>query len=183
MDGADLVADAELVLKFKGGEDSAFESLVRKHMKDAYAFCLRLTHDAWEAEELSQRGFVSAYRALSGFRGDSSFRSWLYRIFINLHRDRLRRDRREAARREAARAVAVRPPAEGSEARAEELEAVVKERIARLPERQREVLLLHLYQEMSYAEIGAALGCSYDDVKTNLSLARKRLKQELRDYL
>ena len=52
-----------------------------------------------------------------------------------------------------------------------------------LPTRQREVLVLHLYQELSYDEIGAALGCSYDDVKMNLSLARKRLRQEMKEYL
>ena len=84
------MVDAELVLKFKGGEESAFEALVRKYMKDAYSFCLKLTHDAQEAEELSQMGFVSAYRALRGFRGESSFKSWLYRIFINQYRDHLR---------------------------------------------------------------------------------------------
>ena len=94
MSEGDAMVDAELVLKFQGGEESAFETLVRKYMKDAYSFCLRLTHDAQEAEELSQMGFVNAYRALRGFRGESSFKSWLYRIFINQYRDRLRRTRR-----------------------------------------------------------------------------------------
>jgi RNA polymerase sigma-70 factor (ECF subfamily) len=66
---------------------------------------------------------------------------------------------------------------------AAELEGVVKIRIERLPERQREVLTLHLYQNLDYREIAATLGCTYDDVKMNLSLARKRLKEELKGYL
>ena len=180
------MVDAELVLKFKSGEESAFDTLVRKYMKEAYTFCLHLTRDAQEAEELSQRGFVSAYRALRGFRGESSFKSWLYRIFINLYRDNLRRTRRAEARLEAVKEETERRQAERTEEsslHASELADVVKEKIELLPDRQREVLVLHLYQGLSYSEIGQALSCTYDDVKMNLSLARKRLKQEMKDYL
>ena len=186
MSEGDAMVDAELVLKFQGGEESAFETLVRKYMKDAYSFCLRLTHDAQEAEELSQMGFVNAYRALRGFRGESSFKSWLYRIFINQYRDRLRRTRRAEARLAVVREETERRQSahedQGS-LHASELEEVVKTRIEGLPDRQREVLTLHLYQGLEYREIAAALGCSYDDVKMNLSLARKRLKEELKGYL
>ena len=186
MSEGDAMVDAELVLKFQGGEESAFETLVRKYMNDAYSFCLRLTHDAQEAEELSQMGFVNAYRALRGFRGESSFKSWLYRIFINQYRDRLRRTRRADARLAVVREEAERKQAQHRSDTADdttELEEVVKVRIERLPERQREVLTLHLYQSLDYNEIAATLGCTYDDVKMNLSLARKRLKEELKGYL
>jgi RNA polymerase sigma-70 factor (ECF subfamily) len=186
MSEGDAMVDAELVLKFQGGEESAFEALVRKYMKDAYSFCLRLTHDAQEAEELSQLGFVNAYRALRGFRGESSFKSWLYRIFINQYRDRLRRTRRAEARLSVVRKEAERKQSAiqaGSPTDTTELEEVVKGRIERLPQRQREVLTLHLYQGLDYREIAATLGCSYDDVKMNLSLARKRLKEDLKGYL
>ncbi|HLY12605.1 MAG TPA: sigma-70 family RNA polymerase sigma factor [Planctomycetota bacterium] len=186
MSEGDAMVDAELVLKFQGGEESAFETLVRKYMNDAYRFCLRLTHDAQEAEELSQLGFVNAYRALRGFRGESSFKSWLYRIFINQYRDRLRRTRRAEARLAVVREAAVRKQTllEADVATdTTELEDVVKGKVELLPERQREVLTLHLYQGLDYREIAATLGCSYDDVKMNLSLARKRLKEELKAYL
>ena len=182
----DAMIDAELVLKFKGGEESAFETLVRKYMKDAFVFCLHLTRDAQEAEELSQQGFVSAYRGLRQFRGESTFKSWLYRIFINLHRDDRRRVKRSEARLQVVREAAERRqneiPGQGS-LQASELADVVKEKVELLPTRQREVLVLHLYQELSYKEIGTALGCSYDDVKMNLSLARKRLREEMKEYL
>ncbi|HXX93392.1 MAG TPA: sigma-70 family RNA polymerase sigma factor [Planctomycetota bacterium] len=186
MSEGDAMVDAELVLKFKGGEESAFEALVRKYMKDAYSFCLKLTHDAQEAEELSQMGFVNAYRALRGFRGESSFKSWLYRIFINQYRDHLRRNRRAEHRLEAVREEARhRSPVnlEESELHAGELADVVKEKVELLPDRQREVLVLHVYQGLGYGEIAASLGCTYDDVKMNLSLARKRLMMELKAYL
>lgn len=178
--------DAELVLRFQEGQGAAFDDLVRRHMKDAYAFCLRLTGRPQEAEELSQEGFVNAYRALANFRGDASFRSWLYRILINLHRDRTRRRRREETRRDAVRERTERrqeATGEGSEAAANELGDVVKEKVRLLPDRQREVLVLHVYQGLDYRTIAGVLECSYDDVKMNLSLARKRLRQELGEYL
>jgi RNA polymerase sigma-70 factor (ECF subfamily) len=131
-------------------------------------------------------GFVNAYRALRSFRGDSTFKSWLYRIFINQYRDRLRRTRRAEARLSVVREEALRRQsvdAEHSSLHASELGEVVKGRIEGLPDRQREVLTLHLYQGLDYREIAAALGCTYDDVKMNLSLARKRLKEELKGYL
>lgn len=186
MNGGDPMADAELVLKFQGGEETAFEALVRKYMKEAYGFCLRLTRDAEEAEELSQMGFVSAYRALHAFRGESTFKSWLYRIFINQYRDGLRRDRRAEARLGVVRDAAVRRQSledRSSDLQASELEDVVKAKVDLLPERQRDVLTLHVYQGLDYHEIAAALGCTYDDVKVNLCLARKRLKGELKEYL
>src|SRR5262245_3548376 len=160
MSEGDAMVDAELVLKFQGGEESAYETLVRKYMKDAYSFCLRLTHDAQEAEELSQMGFVNAYRALRGFRGESSFKSWLYRIFINQYRDRLGRTRRAEAglavvREESARRQSA--AVEESSLHASELEEVVKSRMERLPERQREVFTLHLYQGLDYNEIAVTL--------------------------
>jgi len=131
-------------------------------------------------------GFVNAYRALHGFRGESTFKSWLYRIFINQYRDRLRRTRRAEARLAVVREEAERKLAsrrEEPEADVSELEEIVKGKVELLPDRQREVLTLHLYQSLDYREIAAALGCTYDDVKMNLSLARKRLKEELKGYL
>lgn len=177
--------DVELVVRFQRGEESAFEDLVRRHMRDAVGFCLRLTGDRAVAEELSQDGFVQAHRHLKGFRGESSFRTWLYRILVNLHRDRIRRRSREESRLEAFRREAVegRSAEPGAEARAMELEDVIKRRVAELPDRQREVLVLHVYQGLDYRAIAAALGCSYDDVKVNLSLARRRLRDELREHL
>ncbi|MBI4565205.1 MAG: sigma-70 family RNA polymerase sigma factor [Planctomycetes bacterium] len=183
------MGDAELVLRIKQGEQGAFEDLVRLHMKEAFAFCFRLTGGrADEAEELSQDGFVAAYRNLAAFRGECAFRSWLFRILINLHRDRLRaRSRWDKVLGAFRRDVESRrePVADdgGGALRARELADVVREKVRALPDRQREVLTLHVYQGLSYHDIGLVLSCSYDDVKMNLSLARKRLREALKEYV
>ncbi|MBI2901685.1 MAG: sigma-70 family RNA polymerase sigma factor [Planctomycetes bacterium] len=186
MPETEALVDAELVLRFQAGEESAFEDLVRRHMKDAYAFALRLCGDPQEAEELSQEGFVHAFRALGAFRGESAFRSWLYRIVINLHRDRRRRLRREETRLGVVREETERrqaATAEGAGVQADELADVVRDRVALLPDRQREVLVLHVYHGLDYRGVASVLGCSYEDVKMNLSLARKKLKEALKEYL
>ena len=178
--------DAELVVRFQRGEETAFEDLVRRHMRDSVGFCFRLTGDPSAAEELSQDGFVLAYRHLREFRGESSFRTWLYRILVNLNRDRLRRRSREDRRMEQIRKDASetsRDDAPDAGSQAVELEALIKSRVEELPDRQREVLVLHVYQGLDYKAIAAALDCSYDDVKVNLSLARKRLREDLRERL
>ena len=177
--------DVELVVRFQQGEESAFDDLVRRHMRDAFGFCLRLSGDPAAAEELSQDGFVLAHRSLKGFRGEASFRTWLYRILLNLHRDRIRRKSREEARLETLRQHAAESHGSdpGAEKRAEELDEVIRRRVAELPDRQREVLVLHVYQGLDYRAIAAALDCSYDDVKVNLSLARKKLREVLRENL
>lgn len=182
----EAVADAELVVRFKGGQESAFDDLVHRHMKDAFAFAVRLTGDPQEAEELSQEGFVKAFGALAAFRGEASFRSWLYQILINLHRDRRRRWKREETRLQVVKDETERRQArnvEDTSMQADELSGVVKDRVQTLPDRQREVLVLHVYQGLDYREIANVLGCSYDDVKMNLSLARKKLREQLKEYL
>ena len=184
MDGAESMVDAELVVQFKAGEEGAFDTLVRRYMKDAYLFSLRLTGNPEEAEEISQEGFVSAYRGLRRFRGESSFRSWLFRILINLNRDRLRSRKRYEARIVRAQAQADRPNQEiGVEKQASELSDVVRTKVDALPDRQREVLLLHLYEDLNYREIATTLGITYESVKVNLSLARKRLKEDLKEHI
>ncbi len=179
----DPVVDAELVLRFQEGSEGAFDDLVRRHMDAAYRFCLRLTGRGSEAEEISQEGFVRAYRMLGSFRGEAHFRSWLFRILINLHRDRVRSRRREERRK--LEMVEKKPvqAAVGSELEARELGEIVQQRILKLPDRQREVMQLHTDRNLGYREIAQILGCSYEDVKMNLCLARKKLKQDLAGYL
>src|SRR5262245_56870262 len=114
--------------------EAGIEDLVRRHAGEAYAFPLRLTRNAGEAEELAQEALVKAFRAWEGFRGEASFRTWLFQIVVNRHRDRLRERAREERRRaqseeEPAAAPAGEPTAE--------LEALVRRKVDELPPRQR----------------------------------------------
>jgi RNA polymerase sigma-70 factor (ECF subfamily) len=169
----------ELALPARG---EAFEALVRRHAEAAFGFSLRLTGNRTDAEDLVQEGFVRAYRSLDGFRGASEFRTWLFAILVNCHRDQARRRRRIAAAAPELREASAPAEAPGTCA-AEELRARVDRGIAELPDRQRQVLTMHLEGKMDYGQIAAALGVTREDVKVNLSLARRRLRVTLKEYL
>lgn len=170
--------DWTLVLETQRGRNAAFDELVRRHAGEAFRFSMRLTGNAADADDLSQEGFERAFRSMDRFRGASTFRSWLFAILVNCHRDALRRRQRRSGRPEVTPAEV--PEASGGVA---ELKAAVDEKIERLPARQREVLTLHLEGKMDYGQIAAALGISRDDVKVNLSLARRRMREELKEFL
>src|SRR5258706_12168799 len=76
--------DAEILGRFRNGDETAFDDLVRSYQKDVHRLARRLTRDAVEADDLAQETFLRAYRALASFRGDSSLRTWLMRIVTNL---------------------------------------------------------------------------------------------------
>ena len=75
--------DRELVQRVQKGDKSAFDLLVRKYQYKIIKLISRYVHDPSEALDVSQEAFLKAYRALPGFRGDSAFYTWLYRIAIN----------------------------------------------------------------------------------------------------
>jgi RNA polymerase sigma-70 factor (ECF subfamily) len=86
--------DQELVRRVQAGDQSAFNLLVLKYQHRVLKLVGRFVHDATEAEDVAQEAFLKAYRALSSFRGDSAFYTWLYRIAINTAKNALVSQRR-----------------------------------------------------------------------------------------
>jgi RNA polymerase sigma-70 factor, ECF subfamily len=169
-------SDADLLAAFRAGDARAFEALVRRYQRAVLTIAHRFAQDLDDAEDLAQRAFINAAERAGGWRG-GSFKSWLFRIVVNLSKNHLRDISRfdrsdEAHEREA-------PP---SEAQAHErLERVEKKRllrenIARLPRRQREVLLLRIDGDMPFAEIAATLGITEVNAKVNFHHAVQKLK-------
>src|SRR2546421_8794991 len=134
--------DGELLEAFRGGDDKAFEGLVRRYQRPVLAIARRFARDQDDAEDLAQRAFINASERAGGWRG-GSFKSWLFRIVVNLAknhvRDMARFDRSEEAQEHEAEPTIEDP--EGRIARVQQQKAL-GEAVARLPRRQREVLLL-----------------------------------------
>lgn len=160
--------------------NNGFDELARQHWPEAFRFCLGLTGNCHDAEELSQEGFARALRGYHRFRGASTFRTWLFSILIHCHRDTIRRRVRwDASRDRIARDDEV--PHEGyDEVAADDLKGRILAHLADLPPRQREVLSLHALEGLDYRRIAETLGITYDDVKVNLSLARRRLREVMK---
>ncbi len=178
----ETIEDQDLVLRSQEGDLDAFNLLVERYQRLAYNVALRMVGDGATAEDVTQDAFVSAYRAIGGFRG-GSFKAWLLRIVTNSCRDRFR-----AARR--ARTLSLDEmllnsptfsPVNGSESPEEyalrrELGRVLSEGLTRLPEEQRLVVTLSDVQGLSYEEIAEVACCSLGTVKSRLNRGRARLR-------
>lgn len=168
--------DAVLVRWAKDGHTEAFEALVRRHRLPVYRTALRLTGDAHTADDVAQEVFIAAWQSLQLFRADSSFGTWLYRIVVNRTRN-AGRSRRDVPVEEVA--VAGHHPAADTEAIAREGAHRVVSAIVALPFEQRAVLVLRLFEELTYDEIAQVLTISPDAVRGRLHRGRNQLATAL----
>lgn len=170
--------DGDLIRGVLAGRTQDFEVLVERHQKPLHAFVLRYLGDAAGADEIVQAAFVQAYVHLAGFRGEATFRSWLHEIALNLCRGRLRSGR---ARLEVA--LDDVPEGELGDPRGDPAEAPpradLEREIARLPPRQRSVLTLRVFADLSFREIARLEGITENAAKVNYHHAVKRLKRWL----
>jgi RNA polymerase sigma-70 factor, ECF subfamily len=169
-------SDAELLAAFRAGDARAFEALVRRYQRAVVTIACRFAHDLDDAEDLAQRAFINAAERAGGWRG-GSFKSWLFRIVVNLSKNYLRDTARFDRSEEAHEREAAPTEAEAHERleRAEK-QRLLREGIARLPRRQREVLLLRIDGDMPFAEIAATLGITEVNAKVNFHHAVQKLK-------
>jgi RNA polymerase sigma-70 factor (ECF subfamily) len=174
--------EGELVRQAQTGDADAFAELVAEHQQFVYNLALRTVGDAHEAEDLAQEAFVRAWLALPNFRGQSQFRTWLYRIVTNLCYNRLPGLRRElsALGEEEVVEIADESLAEpGSGLEADERRALLHEQIAALPQSYRLLITLRYQKEMSYEEIAKVVSLPLGTVKTGLFRAKARLRDAL----
>ena len=168
--------DAALVEAWQGGDERAAATLVRRHAPGLGRFLYGAGAPAEEIEDLVQESFIKAFRALDGWRGEASFRSWLFRIGANLRKDLYRRER---GRQTVELGEADRPDQAdpGAEAEASETRQRIEAGVAGLPKLQREVFLLRAQQGMEYGEIANALGTTPGAARVHYHHAVRRLKE------
>jgi RNA polymerase sigma-70 factor, ECF subfamily len=184
---ASTYADALLMIQVRDGNTVLFDSLVQRYRNDLVGYLYRMVDNHAVAEELAQETFLRAYRSRAGYKATAKFTTWLYSIAIRLALNWLR-DNRSRRREE---------PLEGllqdgmprqfadSAPLAEQVminhDAVraVRRAVAELPDRQRVVVLMHKYRDMTYDEIAAELGCTPQAVKSMLFRAHSALRERL----
>ena len=176
--------DHELVARARDGDADAFSALVAQHQQAAFRVAWLIARDPGEAEDAVQEAFVKAWRAMPRFRADAPFRPWILRIASNEARNRARSTRRRdaLALREAA-AVGTGDAAPSPEAAAlsrDETETLTRA-LDRLPERDRIVIAYRWLLDLSEAETAEILGVRLGTVKSRLSRALRRLREELGD--
>jgi RNA polymerase sigma-70 factor (ECF subfamily) len=175
--------DGALVEAAASGSREAFDELVRRHQAAIAGLVRALTGGQGDAEDLAQEVFVRAWRSLRGFRGDSTFRTWLYRVAINVVRTNQTQRTRfmrifvpfGGMREEDA------PPPEVADAEEPMDDAlarrqIVERALATLPEDLRLAVTLRDLQGLDYKEIATALGVPIGTVESRIFRARQRLK-------
>ena len=184
--------DRELVQKVQKGEKNAFDVLVRKYQFKIIKLISRYVHDPNEAMDVAQEAFLKAYRALPGFRGESAFYTWLYRIAINTAKNYLvaqgRRppgsdiDAHDAEQYEGQSLLKEYETPERLLLK-DEIEATVFRAIEELPEDLRTAITLRELEGMSYEEIAQAMGCPIGTVRSRIFRARESIDAKLRPLL
>lgn len=171
--------DAELILAFRGGDEGAAGVLVRRHTAALARFIHGLGAPPSDIEDLLQEAFFRAFRSIGSFRGDASFRGWLFRIAANAARDLHRRSRRRGVvlSLEDRDLPDVADPA--GEAEAGEAEDRLNGALRHLAPKQREVFLLRAQQGLGYDDIAEALGTTPGAARVHYHHAVRRLKEAM----
>jgi RNA polymerase sigma-70 factor, ECF subfamily len=167
--------DEILVDRFRAGDLRAFDELVRKHQRGIYYLARRYVRDPDEAKDVAQRAFVKAFSALRGLRGAGAFRTWLFKIAANLALNHLRDHARLRPVEELSEEPSVDAVGAARLADAEK-QARLLGAIETLPPKQRLVLELRVFQELSFREVADAAGCSENAAKVNFHHAVKKLR-------
>lgn len=178
--------DDALAFRARDGDLDSFNELVRRYQRSVFGLCLRMLSSAAAAEDAAQEAMLSAWRGLGGYRG-GSFQAWILRIAGNQCRDELRRRKRRPSDsldgliEEAGDAVV--PPSADRSPEQQTLDSetgrVIEAALARLPDDQRQAVVLCDVQGLTYDEIAGAMGSSVGTVKSRISRGRARLRDIL----
>jgi RNA polymerase sigma-70 factor (ECF subfamily) len=183
--------DAELVRRFRDGDESAFVEIMSRYRRKILSIALALIRNRADAEEIAQDTFVRAHRGLAGFRGDSSLATWLFRIAVNLSRNRYRYFCRrrstislestlnDQSGRTLGDLVTAGTSNPANEAITDEFTNLVASCMEKLEPHQREILLLRNILSRSYDEIAQSLGLNVGTVKSRIARARSSLRDLL----
>jgi RNA polymerase sigma-70 factor, ECF subfamily len=182
-EGQPTVGDAYLVARAKDGYIDAYELLVRRHSPVAYRVALRLTGNHHDAQDVAQEALIAAWENLPGFRGGSSFSTWLYQIVTRRALNKVRQGRASASA-----SVELLPdaadPADDPAVQAERNLAAgaVTGALCALPFPQRAAVVLHHFEGLSYAEVARVTGSTEPAVRSHLFRARRALSTRLEEW-
>ncbi len=180
--------EKDLIRLSREGSQEAFSLLVQKYQNKVFNLALSITRDRAAADDLAQEAFIKAYLALSGFRFQSEFGTWIYRITVNQVKDYLRKKaRRKEVSFESLSGQALEEDGEDwrrdENERDERRRGFVHEVLQSLPIKHRVILTLRDIQGHSYEEIAKILGISSGTVDSRLHRARKLLRGKMAPYL
>lgn len=185
-------AERRLIRRLKDRDERAFSMLIEEQGDRVFNLCFRMLGNRQEAEDLAQEVFITVFKSVDSFRGDSKLSTWLYRIASNLSKNRIkylarRHDRSkvefdEGVDRNAANDALTSPkqekrPDENMEG--QQLEQIMQKAISELEEDHRILIVLRDIEELSYEEICEITDLAQGTVKSRLHRARLALRKKM----
>lgn len=185
--------DQQLVERAQGGDQQAFDVLVRKYQRKLGRLLSRFIRDAAEVEDVTQEAFIKAYRALPSFRGESAFYTWLYRIGINTAKNYLVAQGRRAPTSTGFDSEEAETFEDGDQLRdintpesvlhSKQIGETVDAAMEALPEELRTAIVLREIEGLSYEEIAQVMNCPIGTVRSRIFRAREAVAAKLRPLL
>lgn len=192
--GGESPSDAEIMLRAKAGDQSAFDYLVQKYRRPMVSFMYRMARNTAAAEDLAQEVFLRVYRSRTSYEASAKFTTWLYRIATNLAVNHARDTRHERPEVQ----ISLDEPdedtgstlelpdgnltAEQAMVRRERMLAI-RNKVEALPEQQRLAVIMHKYQQMDYRQIADVLKKSESATKSLLFRAYETLREQLKEFV
>ncbi len=192
--GAEGYTDAEVMLRVKAGDDSAFDYLVQKYRRPLVSFMYRMARNTAAAEDLAQEVFLRVYRSRQSYEASAKFTTWLYRIATNLAVNHARDTRHErpevtVSLDEPDEESGTKPDVADSRVTVEEALVrrermlAIRSKVEALPERQKMAVIMHKYQQMDYKQIAEVLKLSESATKSLLFRAYETLREQLKEFV
>ncbi len=191
-----MSGDSALIESFLAGDERAFDSLVNRYKNRVFNICFRMIGDYEEANDSAQETFIKVFRALKGFRFESSFSTWLYRIAVNTCKNKLSslkyrfnrmmvRIDKPARDGDASGSMEIQSNAANPHNSVErrERELLIQRALDSLPKEQKMVVVLRDVEGLSYEEVERVTGLARGTVKSKLSRAREKLREKLKGQL
>ncbi len=184
--------DQKLVVRVQKGDKTAFDLLARKYQHKLAKLISRYVRDRREVEDVTQEALIKAYRAIGGFRGESAFYTWLYRIAVNTAKNYLEsQGRRPPGSDVEIEGAELIDSGEGLRDQAtperqmltDEIASTVSRVLEHLPADLRTAITLREIEGMSYEEIAEVMDCPIGTVRSRIFRAREAIDQELRPLL
>jgi RNA polymerase sigma-70 factor (ECF subfamily) len=189
-------SDEDLMLLYSKGEEHAFEILYYKYEKPIFSFIYRIVMNTVDAEDLCQETFFRVAREKIKYRASGKFKTWLFRIALNLSRDRLRRKKIRSYLSLNAQDISanidkieiqngISNPEPDPEEKSErnELKILVQKAFTKLPEKQRITVILKEYQQLKFSEIAEIMHCPVGTAKSLNHRGCEKLKKILSKYI